>query len=211
MTDIAQEEKMVRGFFSDGFIAWFRGLFRPITRMLYHLGVTPNAITIFSAVLATFVGVLIALDFIYSAILIGLVAGFSDIIDGQLAKEFNLSSRFGAILDSTVDRYNEFFVFAGFGARYLLMERPWFVLLTASAFAGSLMISYVKARAEADGVPCKVGLLQRPERLALLGIGMLFHSPGIDTAIVILAVATHLTALQRLIHVQRQLRRSGTV
>ncbi len=210
MNGIVQEHKPVRGFFSDGFIAWFRGLFRPVTRTLHLYGVTPNAITIVSVLFGGAVGVFLAMDRLYTALLFGAVMALSDIIDGQLAKEHNLTSRFGAILDSTVDRYVEFFMFAGFGARYYLLGRPWYVLLTASAFAGSVMISYVKARAESDNLECKIGLLQRPERLALLGIGTLFLSTGIDVVIGILAVTSHLTALQRLVHVQRQLRRSGS-
>ena len=191
------------GFFSDGFFNWFRGLFRPLTRGIAAAGITPNMITVASAFFGLAAGVLFACDLLFWGVVAGLTMGFSDIVDGQLAKEYGLASPFGGILDSTIDRYNEFFIFAGLGARYYLHELPWMVLACASAFLGSVMISYVKARAEIDGYSCKVGRLQRPERLALLGVSTLFRWPGITAVVVFLAVATHLTALRRLMHVRR--------
>ena len=197
---------MSHGFFSDGFFNWFRGLFRPLTRGIAATGITPNTITVVSAFFGLTAGVLFAFDQLFWAVAAGLAMGFSDIVDGQLAKEYGLTSPFGGILDSTIDRYNEFFIFAGLGARYYLHGQPWMVLACASAFLGSMMISYVKARAEMDGFSCKVGRLPRPERLALLGISTLLRWPGITTVVIFLAVATHFTALRRLMHVRRQIK-----
>jgi phosphatidylglycerophosphate synthase len=199
-----------RGFFSDGFTVWFRGLFRPLTRGLAVIGITPNTVTYVSGILGLITGVLFASDMVFWGVVAGLAMGFSDIMDGQLAKEYGLESPFGGILDSTFDRYNEFFIFAGLGTRYYLHGQPWMMLACASAFLGSVMISYVKARAEVDGYPCKVGRLQRPERLALLGVSTLLGWPGITGVVIFLAVATHFTAIKRLIHVRRLIQKEHT-
>lgn len=193
-----------RGFYSENFIKSFRAFFIPISRFLMKLGVTPNAVTYASAVSAITAGVLLATNHIWSALALGFVTGFMDIIDGQLAKEFGGASRFGAVLDSTIDRYAEFFVFVGFAVRYHLLGRDWCVLWCAFAFLGSVMVSYIKSRAESEGFDCKVGKLQRPERLTIMGVGILFRDIGIDVMIIFLALFTQLTALKRLIHVYHQ-------
>ena len=128
--------------------------------------------------------------------------------NGQLAKEFGGKTVFGGILDSSIDRYIDFFFFAGLGVRYYFLERPLWILVCAFAFLGTVMISYVKARAERDGFDSRVGRLQRPERLTLLAFGTLAtcfgYNIGIDSVILFLAVGTHVTALTRLRHVYRQ-------
>jgi len=133
--------------------------------------------------------------------------GFADIVDGQLAKEFDGATKFGGIFDSILDRYNEFFVFTGLAFRYHFLGRPLWITGCVLALFGSLMISYVKARAETEGFECKVGRLQRPERLTILAVGVLFRNLGIDIAIVFLAVFSQITVLQRIHHVYSQSRK----
>ncbi len=198
--------KVSHGFFSDSFIRFFRGLFLPVSRTLKRAGVTPNMVTYASFALGMITGVFLGLDLLYTGLFFGVVMSLMDIIDGKIAKEFGGATRFGGVLDSTVDRYNEFFVFAGLGFRYFVLGRPGWVMLSALAFLGSVMISYVKSRAESAGFECKVGRLQRPERLSFIGICMLFRGPGVNVAIAVLAVATQFTVLARLIHVWRQAR-----
>ncbi|MFA6472390.1 MAG: CDP-alcohol phosphatidyltransferase family protein [Candidatus Latescibacterota bacterium] len=197
-------EKINRGFFSAGFIKIFRGFFIPISRALRWAGVTPNMVTFISLVLAIISGVFFALDKIYIGLTIGVIMGFSDIIDGQMAKEFGGATKFGGVFDSTIDRFNEFFIFAGFGVRYFFLDRPAWIFFCAFAFLGSAMISYVRARSEAAGFECKVGYLQRPERLGLMGVCVLFGSYGIDFIVVFLAFSTQITVITRLLHVYRQ-------
>jgi len=213
MPHLVEERKEATGFFKTAFYYAFRSLFFPVTKILMWARVTPNGVTVFSMVLAILTGVLMAVDWLGWGIIAGLAMGFSDIVDGQLAKVSGQTSRFGGILDSAVDRYNEFFVIAGYGARYYWLGRPWMVFACAAAFAGSVMVSYVKARAEADGYECKVGQLQRPERLSLIGVGTLIaflgYEIGLDAVIVFLAVATQITAIHRLEHVRRQTLRSS--
>lgn len=204
MEEQSHTEKVSRGFFSASFARVFRGMFLPVSRTLKRMGVTPNAVTYTSFLMGIATGVLFGLDHLYFGLLTGIVMGLMDIIDGQLAKDFGGLTRFGGVLDSTIDRYNEFFLFAGLGYRYFILGRPEWIFLCALAFLGSVMISYVKSRAESAGFECKVGLLQRPERLALLGVCLLFGSIGADVAVIVLAVATQYTVLTRLAHVWRQ-------
>ena len=156
------EEKKHEGVFTPGFIKSFRELFRPISLLLYKLGVTSNHVTIASFFLGILCGTFLAMDRLWLGLFVGLIMGISDIIDGQLAKDYYGPTKLGGILDSTIDRYNEFFIYAGLGYRYFMLDRPVWVLICAFVFLGSVMISYVKARAEADGISCKVGRLQRP-------------------------------------------------
>jgi CDP-diacylglycerol---glycerol-3-phosphate 3-phosphatidyltransferase len=211
MGEIGRREKIGRGFFSDSFIRFFRGMFLPLSRFLKRAGVTPNMVTFASLAFGILSGMLFALNHIYWGFATGLLMGFSDIVDGQLAKEFGGESKFGGVLDSTIDRYNEFFIFAGFAWRYHSLGREVWIVLCALAFLGSIMISYVKSRAETAGFECKVGRLQRPERLALIGVGVLANclgiDGGIDAAIAFLAVATQFTAVSRLVHVWNQAKR----
>jgi phosphatidylglycerophosphate synthase len=206
MEEHSRSAKVSRGFFSESFIRLFRGVFRPISRALKMAGVTPNMVTYASLVLGMATGVLFGLDMLFAGVVVGVCMGLLDIIDGQMAKEFGGATSFGGVLDSTVDRYNEFFLFAGFGYRYFTLERPGWIFLCAFAFLGSVMISYVKSRAESAGFECKVGILQRPERLSFIGVCLLFGSPGIDVAVSILAAATQFTVITRLVHVWRQSR-----
>ena len=212
MNTIVEERKETNGFFSTPFYYAFRAMFIPITRFLIWAKITPNMVTGFSMILGMIMGIYFALDILRLGLIFGLAMAFSDIIDGQLAKSTGYTTKFGAILDSTVDRYNDFFIFAGFAARYYALGRPAWMMLCALAFLGSVMISYVRARAESGGFECKVGKLQRPERLSLVGIGVLINcfgfNIGIDSVVLFLATATHVTALYRLRHVFNQTQKS---
>jgi CDP-diacylglycerol---glycerol-3-phosphate 3-phosphatidyltransferase len=204
MSNHTYAEKKNPGFFSVRFIRIFRGFFLPLSRSLSHAGVTPNMVTFVSLLLGMLTGVFLGLNMIYIGLVFGVITGFSDIIDGQMAKEFGGATKFGQVLDSTIDRFNEFFIFAGFGVRYFFLDRPFWILFCALAFLGSAMISYVRARAEATGFDCKVGFLQRPERMALIGVCVLFGTYGIDFLVIFLAFSTQITVITRLLHVYRQ-------
>jgi len=209
MTDASPPKNTNHGIYSIAFARAFRALFRPISHSLNAMGISPNAVTISSLLLACVTAYFIAIDRLWIVVPLGMLMGFSDIVDGQLAKEFGLESKFGGILDSTIDRYCEFVIFFGFALRYYFLGRPLWITGCAVAFCGSVMVSYIKARAEADGFSCKVGRLQRPERLTIIGIGCIFLSAGVDIMIVFLAIATQLTALQRLLHVSKQADKSN--
>jgi CDP-diacylglycerol--glycerol-3-phosphate 3-phosphatidyltransferase len=126
-----------------------------------------------------------------------------DVVDGLLAREQSRSGPFGAFLDSTVDRYAEFFLFLGLLIYMVLNEGGGLgvAALVLTAMTGSILVSYTRARAEALGFECRVGLLTRFERLFLFAVGLIFG--WIYPVLVVLAVLTHVTALQRIFHVYR--------
>ena len=103
-----------------------------------------------------------------------LFAGLFDMMDGRVARLGNMSSKFGALYDSVLDRYSELMTF--FGICYYLSMKDYFLyaLIAFVALIGSLMVSYVRARAEGLGIECKVGFMQRPERVVLTSLGALF-------------------------------------
>ena len=134
-----------------------------------------------------------------------LAAGLCDILDGQLAREGRSETKFGALLDSTTDRYSEIFLFFGI-ATYLVRRGDWLISsVLFFALAGSLMVSYVRARAEGLGEDCKVGFMQRPERLAGLAIGGLLGHEGLVFVLVVLAVTTNYTVIERLAYIRNKL------
>lgn len=131
-----------------------------------------------------------------------LVASAMDALDGTLARITSQQSRFGAFLDSTLDRLSEGAVLIGL-LTWLIAERmDGAAILVGLVMLGSLMVSYTRARAEGVGYSCKVGMLTRPMRVILLGIGML--SLWLVPVLGILAVLTWVTSIQRIVHVYRE-------
>jgi len=136
-----------------------------------------------------------------------------DMLDGAMARVRNAATTFGAFLDSTLDRYTESIILGGL--LYYALQRPalhealwpwaneqqWMIFLTFTTVVGSLMVSYAKARAEGLGLECKTGLLARPERVVILALGLLFG--WTIWALTLLAVLTHVTAVERIVHVWR--------
>jgi CDP-diacylglycerol--glycerol-3-phosphate 3-phosphatidyltransferase len=138
------------------------------------------------------------------AALLVLLAGLFDTIDGKLARDSGKVSKFGALFDSTLDRYSEVILF--FGMAYYFIEHDMYLssIAVAVAMGGSLMVSYIRARAEGLGFECKVGILQRPERLLLISLGGLIHLTALVAAIWIIAVLSNITAVVRIVHVWRE-------
>jgi CDP-diacylglycerol--glycerol-3-phosphate 3-phosphatidyltransferase len=140
-----------------------------------------------------------------------LVSGTLDIIDGKVARATNRVTKFGALYDSTLDRYSEVMIFFGAGYYFAFYAGEWvlfsinmslFAILAVSiALAGSIMTSYVRARAEGLGLECKIGMMQRPERVVFLGFGAIFGRYTLVIALILIAVFANLTAIQRLHHV----------
>ena len=147
-----------------------------------------------------------AKGFLHWGALIMMVAGLCDILDGQVAREGRKETKFGALLDSTTDRYSEIFIYFGIGA-YLIGRDEWVATgILFFAITGSLMVSYVRARAEGLGEDCKVGFMQRPERLIALGLGSLIGHQGLVFVLVLLAVTTNYTVIERLAHIRNRLK-----
>jgi CDP-diacylglycerol--glycerol-3-phosphate 3-phosphatidyltransferase len=180
-----------------------RSVARSVAIGLGRTGITPNALTVIG--LALNVGVAVALAGGYLAFggALLLVAGLFDMLDGALAKATNQMTKFGAFLDSTLDRYSELVVFFGLLIHLQATGAPVATALVFAAAAGSVLVSYARARAEALGFDCEVGLLPRPERILVLAAGLLLGDPALTWALWLLAVLTNVTLVQRIVHVWR--------
>jgi phosphatidylglycerophosphate synthase len=177
-----------------------KGILAPLARVLSSGRVDPNVITILGFIPAVASGFAFARGMVRLGGLFIAVSGVFDLLDGLVAKIGNRQTRFGAILDSTVDRYAETVIFIGLAVLYMGTLSLYGVIL---ALAGSLMVSYVKARAEGLGVECEVGMLQRPERMVIILAGALLGVGYLRWAIWIVAVLANITALQRLLRVRK--------
>lgn len=167
---------------------------------LHGIGVTPNMLTytgfIFTAVSAF---LLARGSFVWGGAVL-LLAAFFDMLDGSLARATDQSSTFGAFIDSTLDRYSESITFLALAYHYMWTpgSRTELVLIFI-ILIGSLMVSYTRACAEGLNIECKAGILQRPERIILLVIGLLIG--GLLPILWILAIFTNITAIQRIYEV----------
>lgn len=202
----------IPGWLRDGFL----GLLRPIPRGLIERGVHPNAITTVGFAVTVSAGIAFFLGHVRIGGFLVLIGGIFDILDGQVARGSGLASVFGSFYDSTLDRISEIVVFLGifslYGGGHPDFPLPWMVYAVALALAGSLMVSYTRARAEALGLDCKVGLMQRPERVVLIGVAaMLFGGSWngfvLTGVLLVMAVLTNFTAFQRIVWVYRHTRR----
>lgn len=184
----------------------------PVARSLLRLGVSPDAVTL----LGTLGVVAGALGFgARGEILAGslIVAGFAlvDMVDGAMARARGFSTRFGALLDSTMDRVADGAIFGAIGYWYATEgESPTVAAALVCLVAGQV-VSYVKARAQSVGIGCDVGLVERPERLVLVGLGALATGLGVGWALPValwlLAILSLVTVVQRVLHVRRADRR----
>ncbi len=175
---------------------WFRWYYQPIAAFLDRLGIRPNTVTIFGLIGTVGVAALIALGHMTWAGILLLIMGPVDAMDGALARLRNEVSDWGAFVDSVTDRYSELLIFGGFLVYYLTQVNPTGILLAYLAAAGSVLVSYVKARADASKLNANVGMLTRVERYLVLIPGLIFNVPLI--ALVIVAIFANLTALQRI-------------
>lgn len=187
----------------------------PLIGCMIKIGLTPNLVTIIGFVLnVVATAMIICAGYSYvggNTALLGwsgaviLFAGLFDMMDGRLARMGNMSSTFGALLDSTLDRYSELCTL--FGITLYLLQTGWFWsgVITFVALVGSIMVSYVRARAEGLDIECKVGLMQRPERVVLTALGALFCGVCdnvwvLVVPMIIIAVLANMTALWRVGH-----------
>ncbi|HEX5415616.1 MAG TPA: CDP-alcohol phosphatidyltransferase family protein [Chloroflexota bacterium] len=184
-----------------------RQLAEGIARILHKTGVSPTQLTLIGFLLNLAVGVVLALGYLPLGGGLLLVVGAFDMLDGALARVANRATTFGAFLDSTLDRISEAALLLG-----LLIEasRHGDQIVPPLAFiviVGSLMVSYTRARAEGLGLKNEVGIAPRPERVVILGVGLIV---GLEIpALAVLAVLTYVTVIQRILNVQQLLRGSG--
>ncbi len=179
--------------------AFPRHILNPLVNLLARLGVTPNTLTWIGLLICAGSGVLAAIGLYPLAGWVSLFGGGFDMLDGSLARATNQASKFGALLDSTMDRYGEIFLLGGIVVSATNRAAVAEVVLAFAAVAGSLMVSYVKARAEGLGFSCDVGILTRAERVIILGVALIIGQ--VLPALVVVAVLANVTAFQRLAHV----------
>ncbi len=178
-----------------------------LSKSLVEQRANPNVITVFGLVFGLAAGLFFAWGKPLLAALSIVICGFFDILDGKVAENSGRRSLFGAIFDSSLDRYSEFFIYLGL-AYYL--RQHWALWLTFFTILGSFMVSYARARAEGLGIKGNVGLMQRAERMVLLFAGAIAGAIFADLAsamvivLIIITTASHLTAWQRILFVRRQ-------
>lgn len=184
----------------------------PITRWLIRQRVHPNAISV-AGFLVTVAGALMySQDHVRTAGFLVLFGGLCDVFDGSVARVSGLASKFGAFFDATLDRISEIAMYLGLMSLYNAYQLEfidiWMIYIIGLALGGSLMVSYTRAKAESLGFDCSVGLMQRGERILLLGLGSLIFGLAWDglvltVIIVIVAVLTNITAVHRMFWVYR--------
>jgi CDP-diacylglycerol--glycerol-3-phosphate 3-phosphatidyltransferase len=163
----------------------------------------PNFFTLMGF-LATLVASLLILNgFWFLAGLAIILSGLFDLFDGVIARKFGKVTALGGFLDSVLDRYSDLLLLISLLVYYLKKEEPDLVILTSFVSMGTILIPYVRAKAETLQVPCTIGLMERAERIILLSIGTLFQ--WMEPVLWILAVLTHFTVLQRIYYVWKKL------
>ena len=174
-----------------------------IVRWLALARINPNVLTFFGLVINTVAAFLFGYAngdnqrtmFFYAGLVI-IGSGFFDLVDGRVARASNQVTRFGGFFDSVVDRYSDASLFFGLLVFYARGNRFFYVVLTAFVMISSIMVSYTRARAESLIPTCKVGFMERPERLVLLIIGALFNR--MTPALWVIAVISTLTVIHRI-------------
>src|SRR5437868_4917160 len=181
-----------------GAIGWAcNKVIRLIVRGLALSKIHPNVLTFLGLLINVGAAVLLAAgQFRWAgAVIIG--AGLFDMVDGRVARETNQVTRFGGYFDSVLDRYSDLALLMGLLVYYGNVSRPLYVVLTAIVMTGSVMVSYTRARAENTIPSCKVGFMERPERVVLLIIGALFDRMA--PVLWVIAVLGNLTVVHRMV------------
>lgn len=181
----------------------FKGVLDPIGAFLNRLGLYPNTITMLGLIGTTIGAVYLALGQMTIGGVLILLMGPVDALDGTMARLRGMASDFGAFVDSVTDRYSELVIFGGLIYYYVGQEDALAVLLAFAAAAGSVLVSYVRARASSLGVETKVGLLTRMERYMVLAPALVLNRPL--WGLWIIGILANITALQRIIDVRNQL------
>lgn len=176
-----------------------RGILMPIARAVGRLGIHPNMVTVLGMLLQIGVAVLFGLGHIILGGWLLLAVAPVDALDGALARALGKESRFGAFLDSTLDRISDAALILGLTAHYMSQGAQLEVALLLISLVAAMMVSYVRARAEVSGFPCKVGMLTRMERIILIGV---LSAIGLPVVMIwALALLSVVTVLQRIFYV----------
>jgi CDP-diacylglycerol--glycerol-3-phosphate 3-phosphatidyltransferase len=184
---------------------WFKGVLDPIGAFLNRLGLMPNTVTLIGVAGSFVAAIFLARGSFLVGGLLTLAMGPIDALDGTMARLRGEPTDFGAFVDSVTDRYSELLIFGGLLFYFVRQGDALSATAVFAAAAGSVLVSYVKARAESLGFGAKLGLLTRMERYIVIVPSLVLGFPRIG--IWIIAVLANLTALQRVLHVRRQARK----
>jgi CDP-diacylglycerol--glycerol-3-phosphate 3-phosphatidyltransferase len=190
----------------------FRAIVQPYAAGLARLGLTPNMLTLIGFGIAIVAAVLAGLESWIAAGIVSVVAGSFDMLDGAVARATGQTSKFGAFMDSTFDRWGEGVIYVGIVAGGAAVGDQATAILAVLAAVCAFMVSYTRAKAEGLGFRGEVGIAPRPERIVILGAGLvasgLAGGPGasiwLQLALGAIAVLTIITVVQRILHVRRQ-------
>jgi CDP-diacylglycerol--glycerol-3-phosphate 3-phosphatidyltransferase len=177
---------------------FFGKIIKAIVRGLALLGFSPNFLTFLGLVINIWAAFLFAAGSFRWGGVVVIAAGLFDMVDGRVARETNQVTRFGGFFDSVLDRYSDLGVLVGLLVYYASINRNFYVVLTAIAMTGTVLVSYTRARAENIIPKCKVGFLERPERVVLIIIGALFNRMA--HVLWLLAVLSNITVISRMIY-----------
>jgi CDP-diacylglycerol---glycerol-3-phosphate 3-phosphatidyltransferase len=177
-------------------------IIRLIVKALALSRISPNALTFIGLLINIYAAVLLAQGRFLAAGLVIIGAGIFDMVDGRVARETNRVTRFGGFFDSVLDRYSDLALLMGLLVYYASIGRNFYVVLTAVVMTASVMISYTRSRAENTIPLCKVGFLERPERIVLLIIGALFDRMA--PVLWVIAVLGNITVIHRMIYTYSQ-------
>jgi CDP-diacylglycerol--glycerol-3-phosphate 3-phosphatidyltransferase len=184
---------------------WVKGwsgiVLDPVSRLLANMGVQPNLLSMIGFFAAAAAGAVVAAGYVSTGGWLWLLSGPFDALDGALARTSGRESRFGAFLDSFMDRYSEAAVLFGILCWATFRGEHVVALLSFLTMVGSLMVSYARARAGALNISCRVGVFTRLERFIVLTLTLVFEQLLIG--LIVLAFLTNFTALQRMFHVYR--------
>lgn len=188
--------------FTDYLRLWFKWVLDPLGGFFNRLGLTPNMVTMLGLAGNTVGAYFLARGEMLTGGLLVLLMTPVDALDGTMARLRGESSDFGAFVDSVTDRYSELIIYGGLLYHFLEQGEPLGGILVFGAAAGSVLVSYVKARAEGLGYQAKVGLLTRVERYLVLAPSLVFNQLYLGLGII--AIFANITALQRIWHVRSQ-------
>jgi CDP-diacylglycerol--glycerol-3-phosphate 3-phosphatidyltransferase len=183
-----------------------RRVLDPVINFLASMHISPMLVSAFGVVLSLWGAVVVARGSLLGGGIFLILAGVCDVLDGDLARKLGRASSFGAFIDSLLDRVSELAFYGGI-LMFVFRDRndvpiyePVVILL---ALMGSILTSYARARAEGIGIECKVGVMERPERIALMALGLIAGYKFLLAVMMLLAVTTLVTVVQRVRHVQR--------
>jgi CDP-diacylglycerol--glycerol-3-phosphate 3-phosphatidyltransferase len=186
---------------------FFGGIIDAIVGALALSRVHPNVLTFIGLLINIWAAFLFAAGKFRWAGLVVIGAGLFDMVDGRVARETNRVTKFGGFFDSVLDRYSDLGVLVGLLVYYASINRFFYVVLTAIVMTGTVMVSYTRARAENTIPKCKVGFLERPERVVLIIIGALFNRMA--QVLWVIAILSNITVIHRMIYTWQETRRGG--